>query len=253
MRIQRIQWAGILLENHEEVVMIDPVFNSFDPSFFGEPLEELFELDSFARPDVIAITHLHSDHFDPGSIRKHFGENVRLVVPKDCAEQVKLAGFKMVTGLEAGERFVEGNFEIFAEKAVDGLGDEQVSWVIKNKEQTFIHCGDTLWHGYWWKIAEKYGPMDVAFLPINAAVVRDDGMIPSNQPICMGPEQAIAAAKILNCKIVVPIHYGAFHNPPIYIETESPLDRLKGDVEIKALKNKEGFFYNGKLNKKSNL
>ncbi|WP_268872899.1 MBL fold metallo-hydrolase, partial [Neobacillus fumarioli] len=203
-----------MLECEEEVLMIDPIYDSYQSSFFGQPLEELYELSSFKKPDLIAITHLHSDHFDPVSIRTHFGRNVRIIVPKQSVEQIKLAGFNNITGLEVGESFLQGNFEIFAESSVDGLGDKQVSWVVRSKEQTIIHCGDTLWHGFWWKITEKYGPIDVAFLPINAAVVREEGMIPSNQPICMGPEQAIAAAKILRCKILVPIHYGTFYNGP---------------------------------------
>lgn len=244
MRIQKIQWAGILIENQGVVIMIDPIFNSYDPEFFGTPLEELYDLSCFKKPDIIAITHLHSDHFDPVSIRKHFGENVRLIVPKLCVEEVKKSGFSTVLGLEIGEVYNYEDFEIIAENSVDGLGDVQVSWIIKNKGQTLIHCGDTLWHGYWWKMVDKYGPMDVAFLPINSAVVKEEGVTPSYQPICMGPEQATTAARILKCRVLVPIHYGTFCNPPVYNETATPINRLinsEGDFELKILKNKEEF------------
>lgn len=44
MRIQRIQWAGIMLECEGEVLMIDPIYDSYQSSFFGQPLEELYEL-----------------------------------------------------------------------------------------------------------------------------------------------------------------------------------------------------------------
>jgi L-ascorbate metabolism protein UlaG (beta-lactamase superfamily) len=244
MRIQKIQWAGILIESQGVVMMIDPIFTSYDPDFFGYPLEELYELSCFKTPSIIAITHLHSDHYDPHSIRKHFGEDVILLVPKLCVEEVKQSGFTRVIGLEVGAVYKYKNFEIIAEDSVDGLGDEQVSYVIKNNRFTLIHCGDTLWHGRWWNLVNHYGPIDVAFLPINAAIVRDKGMTPSNQPICMGPEQASAAASILNCKVLVPIHYGTFCNPPVYNETDIPIERLlnsKRDFEIKILNNKEEF------------
>ncbi|MDP4086147.1 MAG: MBL fold metallo-hydrolase [Bacillota bacterium] len=244
MRIQRIQWAGILVENQGVVIMIDPIFNSYNPAFFGDPHEKLYELSYFKKPDIIAITHLHSDHFDPVSIRRHFGENVKLIVPKLCAEEVKGAGFNSVIGLESGENYKYKNIDIIAERSVDGLGDEQVSWIIRNNKQTLIHCGDTLWHGYWWKIVNKYGPIDVAFLPINSAIVNEDGMTPSAQPICMGPDQAIAAATILKTRVLVPIHYGTFNNPPIYNEITNPINRLierEVEFEIKILKNTEDF------------
>ncbi|MED1537060.1 MBL fold metallo-hydrolase [Bacillus pseudomycoides] len=246
MRIQRMQWAGILLENEENVLMIDPAFK-FNKEFLGLPLEKIYDFSAFKKPDLILITHLHPDHFDPESILEHFGENIHLVVPKPCLEEVKSSGFNMVTGLQIGETIKCGEFEIFAEYSVDGAGDEQVSWIIKDRNQTFIHCGDTLWNGRWWNIANTYGPIDIAFLPVNQAIVnRGKGIIPSNQPICLGPEEAISAATILKSKILVPIHYGTFHNPPVYNETKSLIERLlssEKNFEVKFLKNKEEFIY----------
>ncbi len=84
----------------------------------------------------------------------------------------------------------------------------------------------------WWTIARQYGPFDAAFLSINEAVVEDSGMTPSGIPITMSPEQAVAAAVILNAKRLVPIHYHVFKNPPRYIEGENLLLRLS--VEGKA-------------------
>jgi L-ascorbate metabolism protein UlaG (beta-lactamase superfamily) len=244
MKIQRIQWAGILIEHHGVVMMIDPIFNGYDHDFFGKPLEPLYNLSCFEKPNIIAITHLHSDHYDPQSILGNFGDRVQLIVPKSCVEKVKRDGFKEVVGLDNGEIFTYMNFDIIAESSVDGLGDEQVSYVIKNNGLTLIHCGDTLWHGQWRNMAQKYGPIDVAFLPINAAMVMEPGTTPSNQPICMGPEQACAAATLLNSKRLVPIHYGTFCHPPVYNETDKPIERLiqnKGDFEIIILKNKQEF------------
>ncbi len=69
-----------------------------------------------------------------------------------------------------------------------------------------IHCGDTLWHGAWWHIGRFLGPFD-AFLPINGArfawrkPVSEVAAVPT-------PEQAVAAAVVLNARLIVPIHYG---------------------------------------------
>ncbi|MGH2764335.1 MAG: MBL fold metallo-hydrolase [Actinomycetota bacterium] len=75
---------------------------------------------------------------------------------------------------------------------MDGLGEEQVSWVVSGNGKRILHFGDTLWHGYWWAIAE-HGPFDVAFLPINGAMV----LYPSKTgiPASLTPEHAAAAAE----------------------------------------------------------
>jgi hypothetical protein len=44
-----------------------------------------------------------------------------------------------------------------------------------------MHFGDTLWHGYWWKIRARCGPPHVAFLQINGAITQ----FPNMKPICV--------------------------------------------------------------------
>jgi L-ascorbate metabolism protein UlaG (beta-lactamase superfamily) len=108
---------------------------------------------------------------------------------------------------------------ITAVAAVDGFGDPQVSWVVEGGGKKIIHCGDTLWHGHWWKFGRRHGPFDMAFLAINGAVTGFPGMEPSGIPADLTPEQAAAAGKILGAKAVCPIHYRTFNFPPLYVET----------------------------------
>lgn len=246
MNIKRIQWAGIVVESEVGTIMIDPLYSGYNKDLFGNTREKFYSLEEFSRPDIIAITHLHSDHFDPQAILSSFGNSVHLVVPINEVENVKKYGFLNVIGLEKDDSYIHKGIEIYACPAVDGLGDNQVSWIIKLDGKTLFHGGDTLWHGYWWKIAKQYGPIDVSFLPVNGAVVRENGMEYSDEPICMEPEQAITAAKLLNTKVIIPIHYGAFHNPIRYSETINIIPRLKdkikevSKVKLVILKNNDG-------------
>ena len=64
-----------------------------------------------------------------------------------------------------------GPFTITALPAVDGLGDPQVSWLVEAGGRRVLHLGDTIFHGYWWRMARRHGPFDVVFAPINGAVV----------------------------------------------------------------------------------
>jgi L-ascorbate metabolism protein UlaG (beta-lactamase superfamily) len=86
-----------------------------------------------------------------------------------------------------------------------------------------IHGGDALWHGYWWQIAERCGLIDLALLPINAAVATFDYLARASvQPAVLTPEQAAAAAHVLQTRLAAPSHYGRFHKPPLYIRLPDP-------------------------------
>jgi L-ascorbate metabolism protein UlaG (beta-lactamase superfamily) len=122
-----------------------------------------------------------------------------------------------VHALEVGEPFSHDDVTVTAVPAVDGFGDPQVSWVIEGGGKKIIHCGDSLWHGHWWRIRRKHGPFDAAFLCINGVVMTYPGLEPSGLPADMTAEQAAAAGKLLEAGIVCPIHYGTF-NAPQYSE-----------------------------------
>lgn len=223
MLIRRLQWAGAYIESKGIRILIDPVYSSPIPSLFGKPKQSFNSLKDIEEPHIILITHMHSDHFDPELIQQRFGADNMVLVPSGVEQQAAQKGLTNVNGLSIGEEFKYDGISIFASHAVDGLGDPQVSWVVNDGEKTILHSGDTLWHGYWWKMAKTYGPFDACLLPVNGAVVPEATDI----PICMNPEQAVSAAKIIKAKLFIPIHYGSFHNPPIYIETENVVERLE--------------------------
>lgn len=230
LKIKRLNWAGILINSEGCRLMIDPVY-SCDKTLFGSPKEPFYPLSEEEGADAILITHLHSDHFDAESIIESFGNEIPLFVPKGEEDKVKEKGFKRLQGL-APKEFVEvGPFTVYAENAVDGLGDPQVSLVVKDSSHSIFHGGDTLWHGYWWGIAKAHGRFNGVFLTINEAIVQDGDMTPSGMPITMSPEQAVAAARILEAETLIPIHYHAFMNPPRYIEGENLLGRLQEEAQ----------------------
>ena len=99
--------------------------------------------------------------------------------------------------------------------AVDGLGGQQVSWLISVAGRRYLHCGDTIWHGHWRTWGKLYGPFDAVFLPVNGAVQAAEPA--SEIPLSMNPAQAVDAAVLLRAKQLVPIHYG-YHVEGAYEE-----------------------------------
>jgi L-ascorbate metabolism protein UlaG (beta-lactamase superfamily) len=119
-----------------------------------------------------------------------------------------------------------GPFRIIAVPAVDGFGDLQHSWVIDCDEKRVIHAGDTLFHGYWWSIRQRYGPFEIAFVPICGAIVDFPHMQPpSPLPVVMTPEEAVVAAHLLGSRArrrFTMDHFIA----PIFVETDRPVERF---------------------------
>lgn len=69
----------------------------------------------------------------------------------------------------------------------------------------------------------RCGPFDAVFLPVNGAVVDlPNRQPPSPLPATMDPDQAAAAAAILEARTAVPIHYDTLHNAPIYVQVDDP-------------------------------
>jgi L-ascorbate metabolism protein UlaG (beta-lactamase superfamily) len=225
MLVTRLNWAGILITNERVSIAIDPFYH-VNQEFFGEPKIPFLSLKQFGNVNAIFITHIHSDHFDPKVIAETYGVDIPVFVPIESLLEAKKTGLKNVNGVNLGQSISIDTIKMTASFSVDGLGDPQFSWVIQSGNTRLIHCGDTLWHGFWWNISNVYGPFDVVFLPINGAIVNDPDLIPSGQPICMSPEQAVSAAVVMQAKKIVPIHFQAFHNPPVYNQTPKCLERL---------------------------
>jgi len=239
MIIQRLPWAGVRILAGDTAVLIDPITRIMEK--FGGSREPMYPLEHFGKVDAVLITHLHTDHFDPEAMIAAYGASIPVYVPAEVADTARAAGLENVTGVEIHSSIVlTSDVKITAVPSVDGIGDVQAAWIVEGAGRKVIHCGDTLWHGYWWKYAQTYGPFDAAFLPVNGAVLELPGMLPSAQPICLTPEQAVSAAAILEAGMLVPIHYGAIHYPPVYNETPDLVARLeaaaKGKVKLVMMK-----------------
>ncbi len=234
LQIRRLGWAGIEVNSAGTTLVIDMIasFGAMEP-FISEPREPLPQP---SRPvDAALVTHLHEDHTDPDAIASALAPGgVVLRPPSDdpvgldavatqAAEQRLAQRNLRAEVLAPWQTRTLGPFTVTALPAVDGFGDPQVSWLVETGGRRVLHAGDTVFHGFWWSIALRYEPIDVAFLPVNGPVCRfPHRQPPSPFPAAMDPRQAAAAAHILGARQAVPMHYG-LHMPPYYEQVEDPV------------------------------
>jgi L-ascorbate metabolism protein UlaG (beta-lactamase superfamily) len=230
MHIRRLGWAGLELEADGQTALVDLLQDTdWIAGFVGAPRTPL---PGPSRPaDLALVTHLHADHTDAISLKQALKPGAPVLRPAPATgEGLENAALELAeTGLaelettvvEPWETVEIGPFQITAIPAADGTGDPQVSWIVSAGGTTLIHCGDTLFHGWWWRAAMRFGPIDIAFLPVNGAILDFPHRQPaSGLPAAMTPRDAAAAARALGTAEAVPIHYDTFHSPPTYEAVE---------------------------------
>ncbi|MGZ6645427.1 MAG: MBL fold metallo-hydrolase [Solirubrobacteraceae bacterium] len=238
MRVRRLGWAGLELEAEGETAVID-LLEDVGPlaPFIGAPREALPAPSAPGAVSLALVTHLHSDHTDPPALARALAPGGVVLRPAPAEggglETIGMAAAERgLAELAIAQRVVapwetvrSGPFEVTAIPAADGFGDPQVSWVVAAGGVRILHCGDTLFHGWWWLARMRCGPIDAAFLPVNGPVVNLPHRQPqSTLPAVMDPAQAAEAAALLEAGLAVPIHYDTLNNPPTYAQVERPAD-----------------------------
>src|SRR5215213_6649304 len=235
MNARWLGWAGVELEADDAALVIDPLEDPLATfAALGDRAKKVQRAalaPPASRGGAVAglVTHLHRDHTDAGALRSALAADAEVFAPAwpsggdvenaalaQARYELEQAGLRLRV-VELWEQVELGPFTATALPAVDGLGDPQVSWLVEADDVRVLHLGDTIFHGYWWRIARRHGPFDLVLAPINGAVVDFPHLQPpSPLAAAMEPEQAALAGELLGAGAVVPIHYDGFEVDPWY-------------------------------------
>lgn len=244
MRIRWLGWAGVEVKEQGEHVVIDPladpaaVFAVLGERAAGMPVPEVIA----PTPGAVAglVTHLHRDHADAaalmaalhadGSVHEplgYGGAGIEQLAVGQADHELAASGLTR-RPTAPWTSVTAGPFALTALPAVDGTGDPQVSWLIEAGGRRVLHLGDTMFHGWWWRIAERFGAPDAVLAPINGARVTFPHRCPASPlPAVMEPEQAALAADLLRAERLVPIHYRGYDLAGLYEPVPHALERAK--------------------------
>lgn len=175
----------------------------FDPFITGNPKTDLVAAE--VKTDYILVTHGHSYHVgDMVAIAKNC--NATIIGMVELCNFAEKNGVKNTHGMNIGGKFDfpfgrvkmvhaqhSSGYEVGGQMVYLG---EAAGFILQAEGKTIYHAGDTSNFGDMALFGEAFS-IDVAFLPIG-------------DNFTMGPTEAVSAAKRLQAKQVVPIHYNTF-------------------------------------------
>ena len=205
MKITWLGQAGLLFENENHTIMVDPYLS--DDVAKVQPVnkrrvpvdEKFFSV----KPDIIMLTHSHLDHLDRATLSHYLSNDscITVLAPANAWQEVrKFGGPKNnYVCLNRGSVWSFGDMTVYAVGA-EHSDPTGVGFIIDDGKKTYYITGDTLYN---YDVIDgvnaffKNG-VDVIFLPING--------VGNNMNIY----DAANFANDVGAKIAVPIHFGMF-------------------------------------------
>ncbi|MGQ8336688.1 MBL fold metallo-hydrolase [Sunxiuqinia sp. A32] len=220
----RITWLGhstIILEIDGKRILTDPVFGKrISPySFLGTkpfPYTNSYQLNDLPQIDLVLISHDHYDHLDYEVIKQLRNTQVTFVMPLGVGIHLEHWGIdaSQINELDWWESYdFTDNLKFTATPArhFSGRGLNNrfstlwASWVIESRstaERIFFGADSGYFPGYK-EIGEKFESFDLVML--------ECGQYSPYWPyIHMAPEETLQAAKGLNAKTLLPIHWAKY-------------------------------------------
>ena len=186
------QVAVTLVKHGSLAIAYDGLTIQVDPvSGLGKPTDYAAE---FPKADFIFVTHEHGDHYDPTALDALTGEKTRFITNARCAE-LRGSGEVMRNGDAITLR---DDIKVDAVPAYN-YSEGRTQFHPKDRDNGYVFTIDGL---------RIYVAGDTEDIPEMAAIKDVDiAFFPVNQPYTMTVDQCVAAAKVVQPKVLIPYHF----------------------------------------------
>jgi N-acyl-phosphatidylethanolamine-hydrolysing phospholipase D len=242
-----LTWIGhatMLLQIKGKNILTDPQFSDrASPVQWAGPKRVVppgIDMENLPDIDIVIISHDHYDSLDINTVRKLYsragGDNTKFFVPLGLREWFKKLGINNVIDMDwwdeqevDGLRIIATPMQHWGKRSPFSRNEHLwAGWVIVADNFRFYFGGDTGYSPHFRETGDRFGPFDLALLPIGAYEPRW-----FMRDYHIDPEEAVQAHIELRSKKTVAMHWGTF------ILTDEPLDeppvRLKKAMEGKGI------------------
>ena len=215
MEITWLGWDSFKVKTSGKTIYFDPTLGDFKE-----------------QADLILVSHGHSDHSQPDILARIRKPATVLLTSKENKD--KINGI----GLAAGEEWDLGNIHVIASHAYNIVRMRQpgvpfhpkgygLGWIVESEGKRIYFPGDTELIPE----METLGVIDLMMVPISGTYVMDI-------------DEAVRAVKIINPKVVIPMHFGifdiSFGKQPAHFELQADphefARKAEGITEVRVLK-----------------
>jgi L-ascorbate 6-phosphate lactonase len=205
VRVWGLSGAGFVIRSGDDVVYIDPWLVPPDATrtthrIYPPP----FPPNAVKKADVVLSTHEHEDHCNVETLLGLNGAaGAKLVGPSSSAKKALAGGFPSsdIVTLHPGENyFVSPSFEVVAFEGRDPYEPEALMYLMKTPRGNILHSGDTSYFDGFKKVGAEYR-VDLALLNFGKQIPTPE------KPYYMDAGKLSQAARDLNAKVVVPMHW----------------------------------------------
>ncbi|KAH3768175.1 hypothetical protein DPMN_169387 [Dreissena polymorpha] len=235
----------MLVQIEGMTILTDPVLDSFCgpiwPFGYKRYRNASSQVKDIEKLDAVIISHNHYDHLEAKAVREinakfkdvHWfvaGGTKAWFLAMDV-EDKNLTELDWWHGVEFnGVKFICTPSQHWCQRSIFDFNTYLgCSWVVKGPRHSFYFAGDTgYYEDLFKKIGEKYGPFDLAGIPIGAYTPR---FITKYRHV--NPEEAVKIHVDIRSKMSIGIEWGTFHlTNEHYLE---PPHRLKKAMEDRVL------------------
>jgi L-ascorbate metabolism protein UlaG (beta-lactamase superfamily) len=244
VKVSFINHASFLIQTQGLNILTDPIFSKrCSPVSFAGPKrvhQPAIDILNLPKIDLIIISHDHYDHLDMDTIEflrkrdrpkiiaglgvgQYFEDYPHFIEldwwEKDRFNEKLLVHFVPVQHF-SGRRLTNRNTTLWG------------GYVLQFKNKQIYFGGDSGYGDHYQKTFEKFGAMDISFLPIGAYEPRD-----FMQYAHMNPKEAVMAHQDLRSKQSIGMHFGTFQlTAEPYKE---PLEKLLHEKKLQKISEKD--------------
>jgi L-ascorbate metabolism protein UlaG (beta-lactamase superfamily) len=219
LRVTFINHATTLIQQDGVNVLTDPVYSErvspllhIGPRRVRPPGLKMTDL---PRLDAVVLSHNHYDHMDLATLKRlqRGFPSLRIFAGLGNKAFLEGQGLTHVTELDWWQSAPLGGLTVtsvptqhFSNRGLtDADGTLWTGYVLTGPAGKTYFAGDTGYGPHFAEVGRKLGPFRLAVLPIGA--YRPEWFM---APIHVSPDEAVKAARDLEAKLAVPMHYGTF-------------------------------------------